>query len=286
MANKPAAAPAKAPAPAADDPRARFLNSFAAGQTIFEQGRPGAEMWIIQDGQVEILRRVGHLERRLALLETGDFFGEMSVLEDLPRSATARAVTAAKLLPIDASTFDQMLREHPEIAVRMMRKLSRRLRQYDESDARAQEIAAGPLHGASHTSTVPEPVSIDEPAPKPPPPAAERPTAPVRALARVVHANGTSFAVANPGESKIGRFDPVTGIAPEIDLGTLDTQRSLSRRHARIVARDDSYFLREEIGTANGTFAGGVRLETGKEREIRDGENLRFGQVELVFKTG
>ena len=123
--------PMAKPTAAADDPRARFLVKFEPGQTIFEQGLKGAEMFVIQDGQVEILRRDGPTERRLTLLEAGDFFGEMSVLEDLPRSATARAVTASKLLPIDASTFDQMLREHPEIAVRMMRKLSRRLRQHD-----------------------------------------------------------------------------------------------------------------------------------------------------------
>jgi CRP-like cAMP-binding protein len=275
-----AALMAKPTAPAAEDPRARFLVKFEPGQTIFEQGRPGAEMFVIQEGQVEILRRVGPMERRLAMLEAGDFFGEMSVLEDLPRSATARAVSAAKLLPIDASTFDQMLREHPEIAVRMMRRLSRRLRQRDESDARAQEIVAGPLAGVAHSAANPEPVTLDvreQPAPAAPP-------APATAQARLVHANGTTFAVVANGESRIGRFDPVTNLAPEIDLGPLDTERSLSRRHARISGRDGGYFLREEIGTANGTFAGGVRLETGKERQIRDGEALRFGQIEMIFR--
>ena len=83
-------------------------------------------MYIINEGKVEILNQVGDEEQVLAILEKGDFFGEMSVLEDLPRAASARAATDVRLLQINGSTFDQLLRGNPEIAVRMMRKLSRR----------------------------------------------------------------------------------------------------------------------------------------------------------------
>src|SRR5436305_14321965 len=89
-------------------------------------------MYIINDGKIEILNQVGDEEQILALLEKGDFFGEMSVLEDLPRAASARAVTDVRLLQINGSTFDQLLQGNPEIVVRMMRKLSRRLRETDE----------------------------------------------------------------------------------------------------------------------------------------------------------
>ena len=95
---------------------------------IFREGDLGTEMYIIQDGQVEILRSLDGEERVLSVLDKGDFFGEMSVLEDLPRTASARALVRTRLLQINGSTFDQMLRGNPEIAVRMMRKLSRRLR--------------------------------------------------------------------------------------------------------------------------------------------------------------
>src|SRR5258708_38747540 len=75
-----------------------------------------------------MLNRRGGADRVLAVLEKGDFFGEMSVLEDMPRAASARALTDARLLQINGSTFDQLLQGNPEIAVRMLRKLSRRLR--------------------------------------------------------------------------------------------------------------------------------------------------------------
>src|SRR4029077_11264090 len=90
------------------------------------------EMFIIHEGKIEILNQVGGKETVLAVLEKGDFFGEMSVLEEMPRAASARAITDTRLLQINGSTFDQMLRDNPEIAVRMMRKLSRRLRETDD----------------------------------------------------------------------------------------------------------------------------------------------------------
>ena len=61
-------------------------------------------------------------------------------------------------------------------------------------------------------------------------------------------------------ETVVGRFDPVTELAPDVDLSELDTGRSTSRRHARISERGGSFFVREEIGTANGTFVGADRL--------------------------
>src|ERR1700710_2581111 len=112
--------------------RKGYAVEVKAGEYVFREGDLGTEMYIINDGKVEILNQVGDEEQVLALLEKGDFFGEMSVLEDLPRAASARAVTDVRLLQINGSTFDQLLQGNPEIAVRMMRKLSRRLRETDE----------------------------------------------------------------------------------------------------------------------------------------------------------
>jgi CRP-like cAMP-binding protein len=269
------------------DTRQRLLVNFKAGDAVFLEGHPGAEMYIIEDGQVEIVRRRADEERRLMVLEPGDFFGEMSLLEDMPRTATARAVTDCRLLPVDASTFDLMLRDHPEVAIRIMRMLSRRLRQFDEAEQRAHAIAAGPLN-LSHTTAGPhQAVSVvdvvaEVPAAPEPAAAAEDRFRPSRAW--LVHpATGGEIAVALSGEQVIGRLDPVTGLVPEIDLTALDTRRSLSRRHARIAARDGRFFVREEIGVANGTFVSGERLAAGREREIADGDAVRLGLVELRF---
>jgi CRP-like cAMP-binding protein len=243
-----------------------FTVEFEGGEEIFAEGDLGTEMYIIQEGRVEILKRIQDEARQLAVLEKGDFFGEMAILEDLPRTASARSVTPVKLLMINGSTFDQMLRSNPEIAVRMMRKLSRRLR---ETDALLRQSIGAPT-----------------PAPIVEMPAADVGAKPAAALERLVEPkSGMEFFLAEGAETLIGRRDPVTGINPEVDLTPVDTQRSISRRHAKIHRRAGKYFLAEEIGTMNGTFVNGVRLETGVPSEIRIGDEIRCGLVPLQFRA-
>jgi CRP-like cAMP-binding protein len=252
-------------------PQPNFSVEFEAGETIFKEGDLGTEMYIVHEGRVEILKDLPGETRQLAVLEKGDFFGEMAILEDLPRTATARALSAARLLLINGSTFDQMLRSNPEIAVRMMRKLSRRLR---ETDRLLREALGRRDSGAQPLVEMP---------PQPPP--APRPAA-ESAVERLVHLkSGMEFFLSAGPETTIGRKDPVTGINPEIDLTPVDTQRSISRRHSKIYRRAGKLFLAEEIGTMNGTFANGARIETGVPTEIKPGDEVRCGLVPLVLRV-
>ena len=256
----------KTTSPGRRPPQASFTVEYEAGEQVFDEGELGTEMYIIQEGRVEILKQLQGEARQLAVLEKGDFFGEMAILEDLPRTASARALTAVKLLMINGATFDQMLRSNPEIAVRMMRKLSRRLR---ETDAMLRE-------------------SIGRAAPVPmvEMPAADEEAGPGTALERLIEPkSGMEFFLAEGPETLIGRRDPVTGINPDIDLTPVDTQRSISRRHAKIHRRAGKFFLAEEIGTMNGTFVNGVRLETGVPSEIRIGDEIRCGLLPLQFRA-
>ena len=243
---------------------------FAPGEIVFSEGDAGAEMFILQSGRVEVLKMIGGEERRLAVLEKGDFFGEMAMLEDLPRNATVRALDRVSAITVSSGTFDQMLRENPEIVVRMMRKLSARLRQVeDDLDRMALQAAAA---GAAPR--------VEE--------AERRPTAKkTPGVHRLMSENGeTVFHLSVGSETTIGRRDPVTGIDPDIDLTTVDTHRSTSRAHARIYHRGRKFFLREEIGTSNGTFLNENRLQTGVPVELVDGDQVRFGLVKLVFRAG
>lgn len=239
-----------------------FAVHFPGGSTIFSEGDLGTEMFIIQQGAVEILKQFRGEEQQLAELDQGDFFGEMSILEDLPRTATARAKGDCQLLRINGTTFDSMLRKNPEIAVRMMRKLSRRLRDTD-----------GLLRTAlgSEESQVPEMPTMDD---------GESAKGPEQLIDE---ASGIVFRLAAGSETQIGRRDPVTGINPDIDLTPADTQRSISRRHSKIFRRGDKFFLREEIGTMNGTFINGERVETGVPVEFHEGDELRFGLIKTIF---
>lgn len=254
------------------------IADFAEGEYIFREGALGREMYIIHEGTVEILQQVGDQEKPLAVFEKGDFFGEMSVLEDLPRSASARAATAVRLLEINGTTFSQMLRDNPEIAVRMMRKLSRRLR---ETDLMLRDALQ--RQGSPSPSTSDIPPSADE---VPPNTDSFEPPVP-ETRERMEHTkSGMEFPLAAGSETTVGRRDPVTGIYPDIDLTPVDNQRSISRRHAKIYRRGTKYFVSEEIGTMNGTYVNGERLETGVPSEIKPGDEVRFGMVVTEFKIG
>ncbi len=244
-----------------------FSCTFSAGDIVFSEGQDGAEMYIIQSGEVEILKQTDGEQVRLALLEEGDFFGEMAILEDLPRTASARAATDCALVRIDRGTFDQLVRHDPEIAVRMLRKLSFRLRQAGPS--LIDSAAEGPvqmLEPQAGAPLVPEGSGSGRP--------------------RLVSPeSGLEVELAVDGSTTIGRYDSGTGIHPTVDLKPLDHQRSTSRRHAVIDRRGDRFVVRDEVGAANGTFVNGVRIEPGQEVEIRHGDVLHFGLVELELRN-
>ncbi|MEN6632923.1 MAG: FHA domain-containing protein, partial [Candidatus Polarisedimenticolia bacterium] len=112
-----------------------------------------------------------------------------------------------------------------------------------------------------------------------------RPAAPAkpRAARLTVEGNAVVFPLSG-GEMLVGRYDPVTETQPEIDLGALDTKRSVSRRHARLFERDGVWHVVEEGGALNGTFVNGVKLQQGRPAPLSDGDTVSLGMVRLVFR--
>ncbi|MBW2271711.1 MAG: Crp/Fnr family transcriptional regulator [Deltaproteobacteria bacterium] len=107
--------------------RRTYERSFEAGQQIFAEGEPGSVLYIIQAGEVELIR--GGIGRRhcVARLGAGEFFGEMSVVLGEPRTAQAVAACDIRLLELDGETLEAMCVERPEIAIRLMSRLAARL---------------------------------------------------------------------------------------------------------------------------------------------------------------
>jgi CRP-like cAMP-binding protein len=105
----------------------RFAKDYEPGTVLFREGDPGDFMYVIQSGSVEIRREIGDLERVLAVLPAGEFFGEMALINARPRSATAVVREPSRLLVIEPRTFEAMLRGRVEIAVRLIRTLASRL---------------------------------------------------------------------------------------------------------------------------------------------------------------
>jgi CRP-like cAMP-binding protein len=101
---------------------------FQPGQIIVTQGTPGQAFYMITAGRVEILRD----SVSLGTFGPGDFFGEMSLLDSAPRSATIRAIDDVSCLMLSSWDFKALLERHPSIAIKLLEVLSRRLRVTDE----------------------------------------------------------------------------------------------------------------------------------------------------------
>jgi CRP/FNR family cyclic AMP-dependent transcriptional regulator len=99
---------------------------------LFNEGDRGEEMYILQSGRVKISKRIRGVEKTLATLEKGEFFGEMAILNDKPRSASAETIDECEMLMIDRKTFDALIRGNAESAVRFIKRLADRLRETND----------------------------------------------------------------------------------------------------------------------------------------------------------
>ena len=103
-------------------------HTYAPGQIIVTQGTPGQAFYLILSGRVGI-ERDGNV---LGAFGPGDFFGEMSLLDSAPRSATIRAIEETRCLMLSSWDFKGLLERSPSIAIKLLEVLSRRLRVADE----------------------------------------------------------------------------------------------------------------------------------------------------------
>ncbi len=246
------------------NPFQNFTVRYKRGESVFDEGDRGETMFIVQSGAVGLFQQTNGERQSLGVLEKGDFFGEMSILEGRTRSHCAVAKDDAELIEINNTIFDKMIRGNIEIAVRMLRKLSIRLREAESkiTDLQAEYKPAIASRNQSNR------------------------TESVRCSGVWLQANGQDFGYpVKESETLVGRFDPVTQLKPDIDLTDLDLKRSVSRQHARILKSDRGYEVIEEVGALNGTFVNGTRLTSGQSHPINDGDEILFGSVSVTFKT-
>jgi hypothetical protein len=227
--------------------------SFKEGEVVYRKGDMAQQMYVILAGRIRMYvgaEAEGDWAEELA---KGDFFGEGSLLEPIPRIHTAVALEDSEVVTISRGTFLRMIRQNPEVSVKMMQRLAQRNRELSakvEADVtRSQKNPPQAGHDVSLVSVI----------------------------------SGKTFNIRSHG-ALIGRYDPNTGIHPDIDLTDEDPQLSVSRRHARILCEHGRYFLVEENGVANGTYIKGDRLSPGDTRELKLGDRVGFGMVVLFFE--
>ena len=213
-----------------------YTRAAKSGEVIFSAGDAGSDLFIIEEGRVELA--VASPPRTFTL-EVGDFFGERALVYD-QRDATAKALTACRLLRLDRDTFTAVVKVHPEIALLMLRSLPR-------------EGGQAPA-GAVPTSGV------------------------------LVHATSNARFPLDKPDMLIGRSSQASGYAADIDLSGHDPDKTLSRKHARVTRSNEGVFLKEEEGR-NGTFVNGTRVGPGQTVRLAEGDRIRFGLVEVEFRS-
>ena len=108
---------------------------YASGDQVVRQGDVGNCMYVVQSGQLEVLREEHDGQVRIALMGTGDIFGEMSIFEREVRSASVRALGEARVLTVDKKTFLRRIEEDPPLAFNLVKIMSRRIRLLSEQIA-------------------------------------------------------------------------------------------------------------------------------------------------------
>ncbi len=110
-----------------DSLNVKFGREYAPGEVLFREGESGDVMFVIQSGSVKISKNVGDYDKVLATLGPGEFFGEMAILNGKPRTATATVLEKTRCLLIEARTLEEMVAKNSEIALRLIKKLAKRL---------------------------------------------------------------------------------------------------------------------------------------------------------------
>jgi CRP/FNR family transcriptional regulator, cyclic AMP receptor protein len=108
----------------------RFSKTFRKGDIIFCEYEPGDAFYLIQSGRVQIVRIIGDLEKNIDILNPTEVFGEMAILEEAPRSATAIALDDVKALEFNRENFEVLMMGNPQIAMKLLKLFVKRI--YDQ----------------------------------------------------------------------------------------------------------------------------------------------------------
>ena len=105
--------------------------TYRDGEVVIRQGERADCMYIVQEGQVEVVAEAANGDVRLGVLEPGNVFGEMALFSRAPRSATVRALGETRVLRIDKEGFLKRIHEDPSLAFRILQKMADRIRTLD-----------------------------------------------------------------------------------------------------------------------------------------------------------
>jgi len=119
--------------PASDDRLlARYGRRFAPGTVVFREGDPSDVVFLLQNGRIRLFKQVGAIERSLRVVRPGDLFGELALLQGSQRQSTAVALDESLALAFDQATFHQVAQTNPDVGLRVIEQVVRRLRDAED----------------------------------------------------------------------------------------------------------------------------------------------------------
>jgi CRP-like cAMP-binding protein len=110
-----------------DNSLAAASKEYQNGEIVFVEYEPGNKFYLIQSGKIELLKQYGLVQKTLDVLHESEMFGEMALLEDTPRTATAVALGKTKLLEFDKNNFQSLILGNPMIAVKLLKTFAKRI---------------------------------------------------------------------------------------------------------------------------------------------------------------
>lgn len=227
---------------------------FPRGQVIFEEGQPGDKMYIIVDGQVQVEKAVeGAKPVPLATLEKRDLLGDMAILDDQPRSASARTAADSRLLAVNSVSLHELIREFPDISFGLLKFCAQRIR---ESNKRLQVMSApagSPVAAAAGGARLTVITGPDR---------------------------GKAFAISSD-KVRLGRAGGEEIEA--LDRFTFrDDAKQVSRNHAEILRQQGRFYV-QDSGSVNGTFLNDQRVQ--QPTALKSGDTIRLGaEASLRFE--
>ena len=116
--------------------------SLPAGELVLQEGDPGDSLYVVLDGELEVTKRHGSQDVLLAVYKAGQFFGEMALLEQAPRSASVRTLRGSRLLVISQAAFQTLLSCSPSAPFKILRTVTSRLRSTESMLIQNEKMAA------------------------------------------------------------------------------------------------------------------------------------------------
>lgn len=108
----------------------RFVKTFEPGSVIISEYEPGETFYLIQSGSIQLVKCVNGVRKNLDILQPGEFFGEMAILENSPRSATCVAVDKVEVLEFNKANFEALITGNPQMALILLKLFCKRI--YDQ----------------------------------------------------------------------------------------------------------------------------------------------------------